>query len=63
MGAVPDKPYDYVDFGEAGVPDDVLKQQLISLMCERKLLGPAITVMVWIIMWRESYWRFRLRGP
>lgn len=39
MGAIPDMPYDYVDFGDEGIPDDVLKQQLISLMRERRFLG------------------------
>ena len=39
MGAIPDMLYDYVDFGDESISDDVLKQQLISPMHERKFPG------------------------
>ncbi len=38
MGAVPDMPYDYVDFADESISDNVLKEQLIELIKQRKYL-------------------------
>ncbi len=38
MGAVPDMPYDYVNFADESISDNVLKEQLIELIKQRKYL-------------------------